>query len=87
MTQDKVFVFVHDENGSAIGAGELKYTARRGDLAGTIAGLFGDHDRDANPADMMAVVLKAPGSLGYHVVPVTQISDFPDHPGYQREEQ
>jgi hypothetical protein len=41
------------------------------------------YDRDGDADEVMAVV-KGTG-LSYYVVPLTRISDFPDHPGYGME--
>lgn len=79
-----VYVFVHGEDGKAIGAGPLIYTAKRCELVGTLPGMSAKYDRDGDPNEVMAVV-KGHG-LSYYVVPLTRISDFPDHPGYKAKE-
>lgn len=79
---DKVYVFVHDADGKAVGAGPLVGTWKRRDVPGTFAGLSADYDRDGDPNEVLAIV-KGSG-MSYRVVPLVQISDFPDHPGYQK---
>jgi len=78
-----VYVFVHGEDGTAIGAGSLIYTAKRRDLVNTLPGMSAQYDRDGDADEAMAVVKG--GGLSYYVVPLTRISDFPDHPGYRTE--
>lgn len=84
MSDAKVYVFVHGADGKAIGAGALIGTWKRKDIPGTFAGMFADYDRDGDPKERLAVVEGGGGGLSYRVVPVTQISDFPDHPGYRK---
>jgi hypothetical protein len=79
----EVFVFVHGPDGRAIGAGPLISTPKRKDLANTLPGMSADCDRNGDPEEVMAVV-KSTG-LAYHVVPLTQISNFDQHPGYKRQ--
>jgi hypothetical protein len=80
---DEVFVFVHGQDGKAIGAGPLISTPKRKDLVNTLPGMAADYDRDGDPEEVMAVV-KSTG-LAYYVVPLTRISSFDQHPGYRQQ--